>query len=238
MPPSVMTHTLSKLESGDLATCEKIIESGLRTFEDVGNALATIREKKLYRAAHPTFEAYCKERWGFTSSRARQLVAAAEVVKEFPQVTNERQARVVVSVPEDKREEVVQIAVEIAGSNKPSANDFEQARERVIPAKTTTGPTTTTAGNANFEDARTSFSTVSKQLALVNEMIEVLMESPHAAFLVAGEVRADLKNLRNMVKFAQPHSACPKCKAKGCDVCRQQGWVSVGVARHLTKEGE
>ena len=90
-----MPHLLSKLETNDFKNLERIIESGLRTFEDVGNALASIREKKLYRAEHDTFEAYCKQRWGFSSSRARQLVAAAEVVKEFPQVSNERQARVV-----------------------------------------------------------------------------------------------------------------------------------------------
>ena len=226
-----MTHLLSKLETNDFKNLERIIESGLRTFEDVGNALASIREKKLYRAEHDTFEAYCKQRWGFSSSRARQLVAAAEVVKEFPQVSNERQARVVASVPEEQREEVVSAAAEIAGNEKPSSADYEQARKRVANKSVT-------AGNEKLEDAKSSFAAMSKELALVNEMFETLLDSPHAAFLVAGEVRADLKNLRQQVKFAAPHGVCPECNGKGCDTCRQQGWVSVGVSRHLAKEGE
>lgn len=229
-----MAIILSKLETNDLKKCEQIIESGLRTFADVGNALATIRENRLYRAGHETFEAYCKERWGFTSSRARQLVAAAEVTKQFPTVTNERQARVVTSVPEDQREEVVRVATEIARGTSPTVGDFAKAREQVVTHKTATA----TNGNANFIDAKASFAAISKELGLVNEMFETLLESRHAAFLVAGEVRADMKNLRAALKFAAPEDGCPECEGNGCETCRQQGWVSVGVARHLVKESK
>jgi hypothetical protein len=62
---------------------EKKIERGLETFQEVGLALMEIREKKLYRDEHETFEAYCRARWGWSASRGRQMIAAARVAKEI-----------------------------------------------------------------------------------------------------------------------------------------------------------
>ncbi|MCX5658625.1 MAG: hypothetical protein NTW19_02755, partial [Planctomycetota bacterium] len=54
---------------------------------DVGSALATIRNEKLYRKDHgggfDTFEDYCKSRWSMSDRRARQLIDAAEIVGEI-----------------------------------------------------------------------------------------------------------------------------------------------------------
>ena len=63
-----------------LAECERVIERGLKTFIEVGDALALIREERLYRDTHATFEEYCRGRWDFDSSRARQLISAAKTV--------------------------------------------------------------------------------------------------------------------------------------------------------------
>ncbi len=63
-----------------LAECERVIERGLKTFIEVGHALARIREERLYRETHTTFEAYCRDRWEFDASRARQLISAAKTV--------------------------------------------------------------------------------------------------------------------------------------------------------------
>lgn len=39
-----------------LASCEQRIERGLKTFIDVGQALAEIRDSRLYKGTHETFE--------------------------------------------------------------------------------------------------------------------------------------------------------------------------------------
>ncbi len=62
-----------------LAELEGVIESGLMTFFEVGAALAQIRERRLYRETHDTFEAYCQERWSFNRQRASQLIQASEM---------------------------------------------------------------------------------------------------------------------------------------------------------------
>lgn len=67
-------------ESELLADCERRIESGLKTFVEVGEALVAIRDGRLYRATHGTFEAYCSERWGMTQQYATSLVRASETM--------------------------------------------------------------------------------------------------------------------------------------------------------------
>ena len=72
---------LTVVEQSELAQHEATIERGLKTFVEVGFALMAIRDGRLYRQNHGTFEAYCQGRWGFTRMRASQLIAAAEVAQ-------------------------------------------------------------------------------------------------------------------------------------------------------------
>jgi hypothetical protein len=79
---ALVEETLSAPERAALAEQEAIVARGLRTFYDVGNALAQIRDGRLYRATHPTFAAYCRERWGVLSRTAYDLIGAAGVVDD------------------------------------------------------------------------------------------------------------------------------------------------------------
>jgi hypothetical protein len=51
-----------------------------RAFFEAGVALRALRDKKLYRSTHKTFELYCKDRFGFSRFSAYNKIAAAEVV--------------------------------------------------------------------------------------------------------------------------------------------------------------
>jgi hypothetical protein len=120
-----VTELLSVVETRALAEREAVIERGLATFVDVGTALAEIRDDRLYRAEHGTFEDYCRERWGFSDSRARQMIAAAQTVTNvtvagLPAPANEGQARELARVPADRRAEVWRETVERT-DGKPTA---------------------------------------------------------------------------------------------------------------------
>jgi hypothetical protein len=67
-------------ESHELERCEVVIKQGLKTFIEVGQALMTIKEKRLYRISFKTFEDYCIERWAISKPRAYQLIEAANVM--------------------------------------------------------------------------------------------------------------------------------------------------------------
>lgn len=57
---------------------EAVIQRGFETFVEVGNALAEIRDNKLYRKWYGTFDEYCRERWGFKKGYANYQIKAAK----------------------------------------------------------------------------------------------------------------------------------------------------------------
>src|SRR5262245_60804584 len=57
---------LSPEEVGLLTKYEAIIERGKKTFVEVGLALCSIKDKRLYRQTHTNFQSYCVQRWGFS----------------------------------------------------------------------------------------------------------------------------------------------------------------------------
>ena len=71
-------------ERRQLEKCEDILRNDLGTFFEVGKALLTIRDARLYREEFSTFEAYCHQRWAMGRTYAWHLMGAAERVKLLP----------------------------------------------------------------------------------------------------------------------------------------------------------
>jgi hypothetical protein len=71
-------------EIRQLSKCEDVLNRGLNGFFEMGSALLTIREGKLYRLTHPTFEDYCQKRWGIGRSYAWRMIGAAERMRLLP----------------------------------------------------------------------------------------------------------------------------------------------------------
>lgn len=90
---------LTMAEEQELRECESILHHGLATFFEVGNALLQIREMRLYRTTHTTFEQYCRDRWHIGRSYACRVIGATERVNllpdkvAFPRPANEFQVR-------------------------------------------------------------------------------------------------------------------------------------------------
>ena len=63
-------------EQNDRLHLERKVE---RAFYEAGKALQELRERKLYRSTHKTFEDYCKDRFGFGRSRSCRLIDAVAV---------------------------------------------------------------------------------------------------------------------------------------------------------------
>lgn len=115
--------TMGPLDRAQLEQCEEVIARGIQTFYEVGTALAEIRDSRLYRAAHDTFEDYLSERWGISRTRAYELISAATVqdeVSAIADIPNEAIARELVKAPQDRRSEVWEEATAVA-SGRPTA---------------------------------------------------------------------------------------------------------------------
>ena len=74
---------LSVIERSNLQRLETQIENGLQTFLQVGLALKEIRDLKLYREDHQTFEKYVAEKWGHSRQWAHQLINAVIVEQQI-----------------------------------------------------------------------------------------------------------------------------------------------------------
>lgn len=142
-----MSNKLTHEDADDFARLEDVIRRGLETFVEVGNALAEIKERKLYRAEFGSFEGYVQVRWGWSRRHANRQIAAAETAQLLsgsraevgpigPEPTSEAVLRPITSLPPEQQKEVWAEAVEASGG-KPKARDVAAAVDRVIPAAVT-----------------------------------------------------------------------------------------------------
>lgn len=119
-----------------LEHCERIIRSGLDTFVQVGTALLTIRDKRLYKqAGFSAFADYCEQRWQISRVHAHRLVAAARVAANLlPEgnvsPTAEKQVRPLTALDPDRQREAWRSAVE-ATNGKPTEKAVRAAVELI-----------------------------------------------------------------------------------------------------------
>lgn len=128
--------TLTEDEAARLRVKERAIERGA---DEVAKALASIRDERLYRADFPTFEAYCRERWGMTRQHANRQIVAAEVAAALEPIGSipESQARELADLRDnpEKLREVYAQAQEATEGNVTAA----AIREVRNPSKTPQG---------------------------------------------------------------------------------------------------
>jgi hypothetical protein len=119
---------ISANESRDLIRLEDVIKRGLQTFVEVGEALAEIHHRKLYRTEHATFEAYLETKWKISRSRACRLIQAAAITKALPtgnKPTTERQTRPLTRLQPGQRAEAWKEAVGTSPTGTPTSNQVD-----------------------------------------------------------------------------------------------------------------
>lgn len=167
-----LDFTETAVDTDRLAELEHVIERGLNTFVDVGNALMEIRDSRLYRNSHATFEEYCRDKWGMSRFYAHRLIDAAIITTNLLPMGNilpdsERQARPLTSLAPDQQREVWQRAVETAPDGKVTADHVQKTVEDLIPEKRTNVHVSFNSGNNEWytppefiESARTVLGTI------------------------------------------------------------------------------
>ena len=144
---------LAASEQAELIDCERIIEDGYAAFLKVGLALAKVRDTRLYRAEHATFEAYCESRWGFTRTRAYELMSAANIsqavseISDIP-VSTESHAKELRGLEPHTAAEVMERAAESGGV---TAASIREAREEIAPKPAHVTTTTRTTESTKVE---------------------------------------------------------------------------------------
>lgn len=78
-----MSEELTIVERNKLAELEEGIQRHLdaaaSNYFEAGNLLVQIRDNRLYKETHGTFEEYCRDKWTMTKTHANRLIGSAEV---------------------------------------------------------------------------------------------------------------------------------------------------------------
>ncbi|MCC5654173.1 hypothetical protein LC609_31220 [Nostoc sp. XA013] len=134
---AVEVTELTQEEQSDRLHLERKVE---RAFFEAGKALIELRDRRLYRSTHKTFDEYCLDRFGYNRSRSYQLVDAAVVVdnlQKCPQIvdilpTAEGQVRSMTKLEPQEQQEVWLTAVELAGGKVPTGRIVKDVVQRIM----------------------------------------------------------------------------------------------------------
>ncbi|MDB6020796.1 MAG: hypothetical protein JWQ04_653 [Pedosphaera sp.] len=174
-PETSNIESLTTEETQELSACEGMIERGLQTFLEVGMALMTIREHRLYRA-FGTFDEYLVRRWDFGSRQAQRLMAAAGIVENLrsriadcglPAPHSESQVRPLAGLSAEEQFAVWRVAVELAAGERITAKIVRQAARFVTEAN---------EGNGEKKSAVVDVRPVGDREERIEQAVDVLID--------------------------------------------------------------
>ncbi|MEH2037055.1 hypothetical protein [Nostoc sp.] len=147
--PASATITVTAVEIRELTEEEQSLRLQLerqveRAFLSAGQALMELRDRRLYRSTHRTFEEYCRERFNYSRDAAYLKISATVVYenlqkflptigRQIPMPTNERQLRFLAKAELEPsvQADVWQQAVEQAGNKIPSGRIVKDVVDRI-----------------------------------------------------------------------------------------------------------
>lgn len=245
-------NALTKTEASELSQHERTIERGLGTFRDVGASLLAIRDAKLYRAEHKTFEAYCKDRWKMSRPRAYQLIEAADIASDLStkvdiQPATEREARPLSALPKESRaeawEEVIERAPVVNGAPKVTAklvqevvDEWQEEEGADEPEEMTDylgTPVPSHAHKAFYDEPL-----IDTAIGFINAAVKAggeVNDSDAGKFLNLKQYRALLKDAKALLEATRPFAVCPYCHGRKCSACAQIGVVPKEVHQQAQK---
>lgn len=135
---AVEVSELTQEEQSDRLHLERKVE---RAFFEAGKALAQLRDRRLYRSTHKTFEEYCRDRFGHSRRQSYLLMDASVVFDNLVEIcdqfdhklpTAEGQVRPMTKLEPQEQQEVWLTAVELAGGKVPTGRIVKDVVQRIM----------------------------------------------------------------------------------------------------------
>lgn len=253
---SLVIH-LTEAEEKTLATQEKIITAGVKTVFAVGEALRIIRDGKLYRDSHPTFEDYCREKWNLSRPRAYQLAEQSETVKDLSTMVdkrqknpvipqNERQIRPLSGLPKEEKQAAWKEATK--DTTTPTGAQVSAA---VVKVKTGLNlpiddrGVTLPADKVALWNRRDIFDEIAKLVSKARCMVQQAQKDDDELFVAMSfsDVLVKLNSVYYSITSTKPIYVCPMCQGQGCRTCKKLGLIGKfsfeqHVPTELKRKGE
>jgi hypothetical protein len=103
-----------------------------RAFFEAGKALAELRDRRLYRSTHRTFEEYCKDRFSYTYRHVNYLIAGSVIVDNIKMGTNSSQNEQVEEMGTNSSQILPTSEVQVRPLAKLEPQQQQQAWQRAV----------------------------------------------------------------------------------------------------------
>jgi len=239
---TVNYSVLDEAQVRKLRRCEKIVNEGLKRFIEVGAALQTIRDEKLWQGKYDSFKDYVDRRWALSPAHVTRLIQGSEVATRVAGIQNEAQARVLVNVPYTEQQTIVDRAVELARIRKIplSAPLIREAARQ--PSQISARPELQSDEQPWEAEGLSDLWEMAQNLILdMKEVSRKLALHQQGCWLKGhmDTIEARLKDLSILIRFAKPHSPCPDCAGgivANCETCKSRGWLPESRAGALKRK--
>lgn len=134
MANSITRPTLTAAEKRRRKKIEEKIGKGLH---DAWIGLRDIRDGKLYRSTHDSFEAYCVDIWGYKKGQGYHVAQAGDVVAGLLESgavvlpMNERQARELTTLTSEEAKMVMEVVKQSSPTGKITAAHIKQVASTI-----------------------------------------------------------------------------------------------------------
>jgi hypothetical protein len=229
-----------------LINAEKDITTHVKSLVPAAKGFENIRDKKLYRLTHKTFEQYCQDRWKFSRQYVNEMIRGARAIQGLPPeletlVSKVKVASAVAKVDPAKRLEVVELAVEsatIAGTGvtaktiESAASVVKKKAEKFVPPPEVRDKVLYLVPDDLHElwNRRNEAADMMDLVSQVKCRVEKGIKDQDPLFReVNNSLVAMLTNCYGTLGLILPYAVCTTCNGKNitqCAFCKGRGLIS------------
>lgn len=192
--------------------------------------LLEIHQNEYWKMEFKSFEQFCKERLGYSKQYVYRCINAAKMVEAGVPVENPNQSLALegLDVEEakavwDKAEEVASdTGKKVTGGLLKKTREEKEVFDRAVD------------GGMNIDHLSEPFKELVGILRSAKDLLQILSQTPDGQWLSYQPMAIKIRDVAESVKFAMPHSVCPKCSGQGCSHCKDLGWIP--KAREIASE--
>ena len=235
------TSVLDERQVRLLKRCESVVSEGLKRFVEVGTALNTIRDEKLWHGTYDSFRDYLDRRWAMSPAHATRLIQGSEVATRCTGIENEAQARELVKIPYTEQQTIVDRAIDMAKTRHVPLS-APLIREAARTPSSITARPELEANDMPWEvEGMSEMWEIAHNLIIdMKDVTRKLSLHPQGCWLKghADTIEAKLKDLDSILRFSRPCAPCPDCAGgivPDCDTCKSRGWLPESISSAIKR---
>ncbi len=235
----------------EIATLEDAVHAVKKAEKDIrkgwavmASAIAQVKDKELWKAGgHPNFESFIRVDLGYSKQWVYKLLKIPRIVDKID-VTNPTAATELTVLPEERWQDAWDLAKNLSQTDDPTKVQVRKAvraikhgyqltddkkglqgeklREDML-ANEVDGDPSLESSDHRLVHSQTLFDAAIEKLRSLFRDIEALSNMPEGIWVDMSPVKADFRNVANVLKFSRPYAECFFCDGNGCEKCLDSG---------------